>query len=405
MGGGVGQWGAPGACWRAPQWAQKTSASFASWPHCVQKGIDIREYDTRPGFVHSATGHRDSIRTMNGIPLTARRAIFILLWMGCFNAGLYAAKDLTAYFIDVEGGQSTLFVTPSGQSVLIDTGFPGFNGRDANRIAAAAKDAGVKRIDYLIVTHFHGDHVGGVPAIAALLPIRNFVDHGDTVEHTAAGQKLYDDYLKVAAKGNHIVVKPGDKLPIGGLDWTIVAAAGKALDKPLPGGGQPNRFCANFEAKDPDPTENAQSTGSRIIYGKFRAVDLGDLTWNKEKDLMCPDNKLGPVDVFVVSHHGMNISNSPALVHALHSKVAIMDNGEKKGGTVEAWETIHTSPGIDDIWQLHFSAAGGQAHNTGEKMIANMTADPDAGNYLKLTAHADGHFEVSNPRTGYSKKY
>jgi len=324
----------------------------------------------------------------------------------CFAACLSAAtNDLTVYFIDVEGGQSTLFVTPSGQSVLIDTGFPGFNGRDANRIAATAKEAGVKQIDYLLITHFHLDHVGGVPAIAALLPIGNFVDHGETVEHTAAGQKLYDDYLKEVAKGNHIVVKPGDKLPIAGLDWTIVSAAGKVLDKPLTGAGKANPFCDAFKAKDTDPTENAQSTGSRIVFGRFRAVDLGDLTWNKEHDLMCPNNKIGEADVYIVSHHGQDISGSAALVHAVHPKVAIMDNGEKKGGTVEAWDTIHASPGIMDIWQVHFSAAGGQTHNTGEKMIANMATDGDAGNYLKLVAHADGHFEVSNPRNGFTKKY
>jgi competence protein ComEC len=261
--------------------------------------------------------------------MNLKSATAILLWLTLLTACLTAAaNDLTVYFIDVEGGQSTLFVTPSGQSVLIDTGFPGFNGRDANRIAATAKAAGVSQIDYLLITHYHGDHVGGVPAIAALLPIRNFVDHGETVEHTTAGQKLYDDYLKEVAKGNHIVVKPGDKLPIAGLDWTIVSAAGRVLEKPLAGAGKPNTFCRAFKPKDADPTENAQSTGSRIVFGKFRVVDLGDLTWNKEHDLMCPNNKVGEADVYIVSHHGQDISGSAALVHALHPKVAIMDNGE-----------------------------------------------------------------------------
>jgi competence protein ComEC len=335
-----------------------------------------------------------------------RRALFLLLWLTFLAACLTAAtNDLTVYFIDVEGGQSTLIVTASGQSVLIDTGFPGNNGRDASRIAAAAKEAGVKQIDYLLITHYHADHVGGVPAIAALLPIRNFVDHGETVEHTPAGQKLYDDYLKEVAKGNHIVVKPGDTLPIKGLEWTIVSAAGKVLDKPLKGAGKQNAFCDAFKPKDADPTENAQSTGSRIIYNRFRLVDLGDLTWNKEHDLMCPVNKVGEVDVYVVSHHGQDISGSAALVHALHPKVAVMDNGEKKGGAVEAWDTIHASPGILDIWQLHFSAAGGKEHNTGEQMIANMATQGDAGNIIKLTAHSDGRFEITNARNGYTKKY
>lgn len=330
----------------------------------------------------------------------------LLFGLTLFAASLAAAsKDLNVWFIDVEGGQSTLFLTPAGQSVLIDTGFPGNNGRDADRIAAAAKDAGISQIDYLLITHYHGDHVGGVPAIASRIPIKNFVDHGDTVEKTPAGQKLYDDYLKEAAKGNHIVVKPGDKLPLNGIDWTIVASAGKVLDQPLAGAGKANPFCDAYKAKDPDPTENAQSTGSRIVFGKFRAVDLGDLTWNKEHDLMCPNNKLGEADVYIVSHHGQDISNSPQLVHAVHPKVAIMNNGEKKGGQVEAWETVHSSPGLLDLWQVHFSAVGGQQHNTGDKMIANMATEGDAGNWLKLTAHADGHFEVSNPAKSYSKKY
>ncbi len=335
-------------------------------------------------------------------PRLALAALYLLLPAACLHA---ASGDLTAWFIDVEGGQSTLFLTPAGQSVLIDTGFPGNNGRDADRIVAAAKDAGIKQIDYLLITHFHADHVGGVPALAERLPIRNFIDHGDTVEHTPAGQKLYDDYRKETAKGNHIVVKPGDKLPIQGLDWTIVSAAGKVIGKPLPEAGKANPFCAAFKPKDADPTENAQSTGSVIALGRFRAVDLGDLTWNKEADLMCPNNKVGQVDLYIVSHHGLDISGSPALVHALRPKVAIMDNGEHKGGTVEAWDTIRQSPGILDIWQLHFSAAGGKDHNASEKMIANMSADHDAGNYLKLIAHSDGHFEVTNPRTGFTKKY
>jgi competence protein ComEC len=335
-----------------------------------------------------------------------RRTIAASILLMASNLWLMAAdRDLTAYFIDVEGGQSTLFITPSGQTVLIDTGFPGFNGRDAGRIAAAAKEAGVKQIDYLIVTHYHADHVGGVPALAALLPIRNFVDHGETVERNPAGEKLFNDYLQVAAKGHRVIVKPGDLLPIQGLRWTIVSAAGKTIDLPVASGGQPNTFCPGVTPKAADPTENAQSVGSVVTYGKFRMADLGDLTWNKEQDLMCPVNKVGPVDVFVVSHHGMDISNSPPLVHGLHPKVAIMDNGETKGGTVAAWDTVHSSPGIVDIWQSHYSDAGGKEHNTGEKMIANMTSTPDAGNYLKLTAHADGHFEVSNPRTSYSKKY
>jgi beta-lactamase superfamily II metal-dependent hydrolase len=316
-----------------------------------------------------------------------------------------ASSDLTVYFIDVEGGQATLFVTPFGDSVLIDTGWGGFNSRDADRIVKTANEAGVKQIDYLLITHFHSDHVGGVPQLAAKMPIKNFIDHGDTVEHDPTGQKFFDDYLKEAAKGHRIIVKAGDKLPIKGLDWTIVTAAGKAIDKPLPGAGKPNPDCANFKTRDNNNDENGQSTGSFIQFGNFKTIDLGDLLWNREEALMCPATKVPNVDVYIVSHHGMDMSGSPALVHGLHPKVAIMDNGARKGGTAEAWDTAHSVPGIQDIWQLHFAVAGGPAHNSPEKAIANMDENPDSAFSLKMVAHKDGHFEITNARNSYTKKY
>lgn len=312
-------------------------------------------------------------------------------------------KDLIVYFIDVEGGQSTLFIAPSGQSVLVDTGSPG--NRDGGRIAAIAKQAGLKQIDDLLITHYHGDHVGGVPTLAAQMPIRNFFDHGDTVEHDAEGQKYYDDYQKVVSGGHHFLVSPGYKLPVKGLDWTIVTSAGKIIDHPLPGAGQPNPDCADFQKEDVDETENAQSNGSIIQFGKLRIADLGDLTWNKEGELMCPANKIGTVDIFVVSHHGLEISNSPTLVHALHPRVAIMDNGAKKGGTAKAWTTVHTSPGIEDFWQLHVTPAAGDDHKSPDDLIANLTDSPDSAYAIKVTAHADGHFEVTNMRNNFTKKY
>jgi len=346
-------------------------------------------------------------RVIRFLTMKVRFALAALLCTAFGISASAASNDLTAYFIDVEGGQATLFVTPSGQSVLVDTGWGGFEGRDADRIAKAAQEAGVKQIDYLIITHFHADHVGGVPQLAAKLPIKNFVDHGESVElKTAQGKKFYDDYMAEVAKGHHIVVKPGDKLPIKGLNWIIVSAAGKVIDKPLPGAGQPNPECSSFEKRKLNESdENGQSTGSFIQFGSFRTVDLGDLLWAKEEGLFCPVNKIGTVDVYIVSHHGMNMSGSPQMVHALHPKVAIMDNGEKKGGTVVAWSTIHDTPGVQDIWMSHFSAAGGKEHNSPENEIANLSSDDDKGYSLKLVAHRNGHFEVTNERNSFSKKY
>ena len=317
------------------------------------------------------------------------------------------ARNLDIYFVDVEGGQATLFVSPSGQSMLVDTGWPGAHNRDAGRIAAVAKLAGVKQIDYLVITHYHMDHVGGVPQLAALIPIRNFVDHGPSVEHDGSADKLLQAYERVRTQGNHIQVKPGDKLPVQGIDVKVVTADGQEIEHPLPGAGEPNSFCASTSQKEADPSENARSVGVLVSYGKFRLIDLGDLTWNKEYDLVCPRNKLGTVDVYLSTHHGMNLSGGPEIVHALHPVVAIMNNGATKGGSPEAWQTIHTSPGLEDLWQLHFAEAGGKANNAPEDFIANLKDDSRqaTAHWIKLSVGPDGSFSVTNSRNGNVKKY
>jgi competence protein ComEC len=315
-----------------------------------------------------------------------------------------AEKPLQIFFIDVEGGQSTLFVSPSGQSLLVDTGW-GYNAfRDANRIVAAAKRAKVKKIDYLLLTHFHTDHIGGVPQLAQKLPIGTFVDHGDNRETSKASQTLYAEYKAAMGSTNHMVAKPGDKIPIKGLNVTAVSSDGNVLSQPLPGAGGANQYCANIQQKASDPSENARSLGIVVEFGKLRVVDLGDLTWNKELQLMCPENKLGRADIFVVSHHGLDISNSPALVHGLAPRVAIMNNGSKKGGMPAAWNVIKPSPGLLGFWQLHFANGGGSEHNTPDPFIANVE-EADTGFYLKVTGHEDGSFEVFNPRNKLEKQY
>jgi beta-lactamase superfamily II metal-dependent hydrolase len=325
----------------------------------------------------------------------------------CAAQALPAAKTLEIYFVDVEGGQATLIVAPSKQSLLVDTGWPGMNSRDANRIAAAAKRAGVKQIDYLLVTHYHDDHVGGVPQLAAKLPIRNFVDHGETVEHGANADRLFKAYVRTrdASGGKHIEVKPGDKIPVKDLDVTVLTSGGDAISAALPGAGQPNPACANIKPKETDTSENARSVGILIQYGDFRMIDLGDLTWNKENELVCPNNKVGAVDLYLTTHHGVDESNSPAIVRALHPRVAIMNNGARKGGSPEAWQTIHDSPGLADIWQVHYAMEGGKDHNVPEAMIANIYEQGDEGNWLRVSADAGGSITVYNSRNKFEKTY
>jgi len=333
------------------------------------------------------------------------RAFPIILLAVAGAALLPAAKNLDIYFIDVEGGQATLFVAPSGESILVDTGWSGHNSRDANRIAAAAKHAGVKVIDYLLITHFHEDHVGGVPQLAAKLPIRNFIDHGESVEHDPRAKELYNAYMEYSAKGNHILAKPGVTIPIKGLDVQVLTADGDEIEKPLSGAGQANPLCAADKLRSPDASENARSVGTLIVFGSFRALDLGDLTWNKEHELVCPNNKVGTVDLYIVTHHGMDMSGSPAIVQAIHPRVAIMDNGARKGGTPPAWQAIHNSPGLEDIWQLHYSIAGGKDNNAPDTFIANTDEVGDQANWIHVTVHPDGTFTVNNSRNKYSKTY
>ncbi len=317
-------------------------------------------------------------------------------------------KPLQIYFIDVEGGQSTLFVTPEGESLLIDTGWPDSGGRDADRIVAAAKKAGISKIDYVLITHFHEDHVGGVPQLVERIPVGTFIDHGvnreTTDAHTEEGWQAYQKVL-ATGKYQHLTLRPGDLLPIRGIQGTIVSGDGVVIEKSLSGAGQENPNCKNTETYPADQTENLRSLGTLFTFGKLRILDLGDLTRDKEMQLMCPLNKLGKVDIYIVSHHGWVQSSSPALVYGIDPRVAIMDNGAKKGGTPSVIDTIRKSPHLDDLWQLHFSEEGGADHNVATEFIANLTDSPDAGNYLELTAWKDGSFEVYNSRTGKTKHY
>jgi competence protein ComEC len=318
-----------------------------------------------------------------------------------------AQKTLRVYFVDVEGGQATLFVTPAGESLLIDTGWDGNNGRDADRVVAAAKSAGLTKIDYVLITHFHEDHVGGAPQLAARIPIGTFIDHGENRETgdapTVQGWQAYQAML-ATGKYKRISAKPGDVVPIEGMRVDVISADGNLIAKPLPGAGQENAACKESETRPADKTENLRSLGVLITFGKLRILDLGDLTWDKEMELMCPVNKLGKVDVYIVSHHGWQQSSSPALVWGIAPRVAIMDNGAKKGGTPSTWDIIEKSPHLEDLWELHYSEEGGAAHNVAAEFIANPQGT-DAGNYLELIGRADGGFEVFDSRTQEAKKY
>lgn len=332
-------------------------------------------------------------------------------------------RTLDAYIIDVEGGEATLFVSPSGESLLVDTGWPGFEGRDADRILAAAKDAGITQIDHLVTTHYHADHSGGAAQLATRLPIRHFIDHGSNIGEDE--RSAYESYRVVRGDARWTEAKPGDMIPMKDVSVRVIASGGSVLRKPLEGDGTPNPHCAGFKPHGPDITSRAADGGdSRSVslwlsFGQFKTVIMGDLTWNKEFELMCPTNPLGQVDVYLVSHHGSDTSGSAALVHALRPRAAIMNNGPRKGGAVQTFEITRAWSGLEDLWQNHHSVAGGRQHNAPEALVANLDEGGVAPNrpagaapvhmgpahWIKLSAGRDGGFTIANSRTGASKSY
>ena len=324
--------------------------------------------------------------------------------------GLASAQNgnLSIYWIDVEGGGATLLVTPSGESLLVDTGNPSPDDRDAKRIFAAAQQAGLKKIDSLLITHFHGDHVGGAPALAKMIPIGRYYDHGASIEAQDPRSGPAWAAYKALAAGKRTTLKPCDKLPLQGLETIVVAANAQTIAAPVNGGGAANPFCKGAAGKERDKTENQRSVGFLLTYGKFKFLDLGDLTWDVEMDLACPLNKLGTVSLFQATHHGFvnDFSGAPAHVLALKPQVVMVNNGPTKGWQNSAWDTVAKIQGLEDVWQLHQAMGPAHDHNVKAEQIANLEpTDQCKGQWMKASVAKDGKFTITNGRNGFSKTY
>jgi competence protein ComEC len=340
--------------------------------------------------------------------------LLVVAFVSILAGGARAANTLDVYFIDTEGGQATLLVAPSGETMLIDTGNAALNTqnparpvvRDAERIVAVATLAGVTRIDALVTTHFHGDHMGGLTAVVGQLPVRNFVDHGPAVQDSEPLKQKAGEYSELYAAlfagAKHQPVAPGDKIAVSGLDVTVVAAATKTIART----GTPNSYCAGIEPRAENvASEDPQSVGIVVAYGKFQFSNFGDLTWNRELALLCPDNKLGFIDVYETPRHGGE--PSPA-VYAVAPRIIVMDDGPRKGNPAESQMAWRKSPGLEDIWQLHVNTQTGRDGNAPEAYSANLD-DTDnanhAAHYLKVSASDDGSFTMYNSRTNATKRY
>jgi beta-lactamase superfamily II metal-dependent hydrolase len=338
-----------------------------------------------------------------------------------------ADRTLIMEPIDMEGGGGTLFVTPEGRSLLIDTGSPAGNGakdgldgaRDGvDRIVAAAKALGVRKIDYLIITHYHGDHIGGIFELLTRMPVGVIIDHGpnresprpelapDSSINRMARDSIaaYARYL-VAIKGHrHIVAKPGDVYHFGSLTDTIVSSDGQVIAKPLPGAGEPGALCDTPPMAADGGLENSKSVGSILSFGKVKIAALGDLTWNVEHELVCPVDKVGHVEVLIVTHHGTAFSSNPAAIAALAPDIAVMGNGARKGAVPATVNTVSASQGLQGFWKMHASTVDADL-NGDPDFIANLAPPPDYGFTIRLKIARDGRIQVINTRNGFSKTY
>jgi competence protein ComEC len=333
----------------------------------------------------------------------------------CFVGQIGAqTRNLDIYWIDVEGGAATLIVSPSGESLLIDAGWV-VDGRDAKRISDVARQAGLKKIDYFILSHYHPDHAGGIPALAKMIPIEKCFDRGDFVE--PANQQWRDSYMSVCA-ARRTILHPGDPIPLKGVHIDVVASNGKLLAKPIKGAGAPNPLCATAENKPADVPENQLMIGTLFTYGKFKFLDLADLDWEKEMELTCPINRLGQVSIWQAGRHGaLDGAGAPGFLYAIKPQVTVVNNGPRKGlggpspGAQKAqyvhYERIAKTPGIEGIWQLHLSLLDmAREHNTAENMIANMEDTAECkGHWIKASVAQNGTFTVTNSRNGFSKSY
>ncbi|HWB75833.1 MAG TPA: MBL fold metallo-hydrolase [Nannocystaceae bacterium] len=315
------------------------------------------------------------------------------------------SATLEVHWIDTEGGAATLFVTPGGSIVLVDTGFPG--DRDADRIAKVVQDdLGHDGIDLVVITHYHLDHVGGVPDLAARMPIAAFWDHGDSVEAGGGqGQELWEDYLAVA-DGKRTVVAPGEVHDVDGLEISIVSAARNVLAAALPGAGGDNPACDGASNMGVDYSENASSVGFVARFGSFEMLDLGDLTWSFEDELACPLQNVGTVDLYQTTHHGLAISGATQLVHALDPVVVVMNNGAHKGGESATFDRLAAIPSMPELWTQHRALDNDDAHNAPEERIANLEdGGGDQGFAVTAVVDSDGRITVTNARNGHAREY
>lgn len=337
---------------------------------------------------------------------------FISLFLACSSVLVGADNRITTdiYWADVDGGAATLIVTPAGESILIDNGEN--KPLHAFRIHAVMKHAGVSRIDHLVISHWHADHYGGTHELTKLVPIRKYYANSaipSAVPDDPAFPVLMPLYRRTNSRSTE-VLRPGTRITLKrqagtpAISLSVIASNRETI--PLPTSAANNPICTQPAATAPqfDDGENAKSLVIALEFGKFRFVEVGDLTWHIEERLACPANLIGPVDLYQISHHGLDLSNNPRLVHALHPRVVVINNSPTKGAETKSMQTVLSAPGLEGVWQLYANPKTGPKLNAPANQIANPTTGP-GGNFLKASILPDGSFTLQVGESGPAKTY
>jgi len=300
---------------------------------------------------------------------------------------------LDIYFIDVEGGAATLLVTPEGESLLIDSGYPDNNGRDRDRIINVARDvAGLRQIDHAAVSHWHRDHYGNHAALEASFGIGTFWDRGipDELQENASFEDRIADY-RAASQNASKPLAAGDILPLKSGSTKLSCQVLTSGRNTIPNKGPANPHAGRHQERERDATDNAASLSLLFQFGDFRFLCCGDLTWNVEAKLMTPNNPVGTVDMYMVTHHGLPTSNNPALVLAVDPTVTVMCNGPTKGGAEQTLKTLREIKSLKDMYQLHRNVKLGPELQTSAELIANGgTTATCQGRWIKASISPDG---------------